>query len=175
MFCVNSWKLTVIHEKWLCVNGETCACSLCYCVYIRKNVFYIYKSSRVSYPWGEAPLLSIEFCSDQKWRDVWLFVLIQENCSNIIGVIDSDKGNTSNCLLHDRTVFFISWHMCILISVYCEPLKRTCRKTSYYCPLLFSQSSELIVTYFKLFNLFHNLLSIQISKVQGCVNLKKVN
>lgn len=173
MFCVNSWKLTVIHEKWLCVNGETCACSLCYCVYIRKNVFY--KSSRVSYPWGEAPLLSIEFCSDQKWRDVWLFVLIQENCSNIIGVIDSDKGNTSNCLLHDRTVFFISWHMCILISVYCEPLKRTCRKTSYYCPLLFSQSSELIVTYFKLFNLFHNLLSIQISKVQGCVNLKKVN
>lgn len=175
MFCVNSWKLTVIHEKWLCVNGETCACSLCYCVYIRKNVFYIYKSSRVSYPWGEAPLLSIEFCSDQKWRDVWLFVLIQENCSNIIGVIDSDKGNTSNCLLHDRTVFFISWHMCILISVYCEPLKRTCRKTSYYCPLLFSQSSELIVTYLKLFNLFHNLFSIQISKVQGCVNLKKVN
>lgn len=149
---------------------------LCVIVCIsEKNVFYIYKSSRVSYPWGEAPLLSIEFCSDQKWRDVWLFVLIQENCSNIIGVIDSDKGNTSNCLLHDRTVFFISWHMCILISVYCEPLKRTCRKTSYYYPLLFSQSSELIVTYLKLFNLFHNLLSIQISKVQGCVNLKKVN
>lgn len=63
----------------------------------------------------------------------------------------------------------------VSFTVYCEPLKRTCRKTSYYYPLLFSQSSELIVTYLKLFNLFHNLLSIQISKVQGCVNLKKVN